>query len=86
MYRNHLEELIAVRTADLDKVNAKLVDEIQKAKEYEMMLQTSLKKEQELNEFKTRFISTTSHEFRTPLTSILSSTELLKRYGKKLDR
>jgi PAS domain S-box-containing protein len=86
MYRNHLEELIAVRTADLDKVNARLVDEIQKAKEYEMMLQTSLKKEQELNEFKTRFISTTSHEFRTPLTSILSSTELLKRYGKKWDR
>jgi PAS domain S-box-containing protein len=83
MYKNHLEELIKARTADLDRVNSRLISEIQKAKEYEMMLQTSLKKEQELNELKTRFISTSSHEFRTPLTSILSSAELIKRYGDK---
>jgi signal transduction histidine kinase len=31
----------------------------------------------------TRFISTTSHEFRTPLSAVLSSTELLQRYGAK---
>jgi PAS domain S-box-containing protein len=86
LYKNHLEELIAARTSDLDKVNAQLLGEIQKAKEYEMMLQTSLKNEQTLNEFKSRFISTTSHEFRTPLTSILSSSELLKRYGTKWEQ
>ena len=86
MYKNHLEELIEARTADLDKINNKLLNEIQKEKEYEIMLQSSLKKEQELNELKTRFISTTSHEFRTPLTSILSSAELVKRYGSKWDQ
>ena len=86
LYKNHLEELIAARTADLDKANGQLLGEIQKAKEYEMMLQASLKNEQSLNEFKSRFISTTSHEFRTPLTSILSSSELIKRYGRNWEQ
>jgi len=42
-----------------------------------------LDKEKELNELKSRFISTTSHEFRTPLTAVLSSTELFQRYSLK---
>ena len=51
----------------------------------------SIQKEKELNEMKSRFVSTVSHEFRTPLTSILASNELLQRYyykwpdEKKLD-
>ncbi len=44
---------------------------------------TELKKEKELSELKSRFISMTSHEFRTPLCTILSSTDLLELYGKK---
>ncbi len=82
-YRNHLEDLVETRTKELDRTNKKLQIEIEKEKEIEMMLQYSLEKEKELNELKTRFISIASHEFRTPLTSILSSAELLKRYGKK---
>jgi PAS domain S-box-containing protein len=82
-YRDHLEELVKSRTEELDKVNEYLRIEIEKDKEYELMLQNSLQKEIELNEIKSRFISTTSHEFRTPLTSVLSSTELLQRYSKK---
>ena len=38
-------------------------------------------KEKELNELRTQFISMTSHEFRTPLASILTSSELLQHYG-----
>ncbi len=41
----------------------------------------ALARERELNEFKSRFLSTISHEFRTPLTAILSSAEMLQRYG-----
>lgn len=42
------------------------------------ILQT-LEKEQKLNELKSRFISLASHEFRTPLSAILSSTNLIKK-------
>ncbi|MGL5804695.1 MAG: sensor histidine kinase [Xenococcaceae cyanobacterium] len=46
----------------------------------------SLEKEKEVNELKTHFICMTSHEFRTPLTTILSSTELLEHYGHNWER
>lgn len=45
----------------------------------------ALEKEKEINELKTRFISMTSHEFRTPLSTILSSSELLENYHNKWD-
>lgn len=40
-------------------------------------LKEMLAREKELNQLKTRFISMTSHEFRTPLATILSSTDIL---------
>ncbi len=83
VYQAHLEDLVKARTEELDKVNEFLRMEIEKEKEFELMLKESLEKEKELSEMKSRFISTTSHEFRTPLTSVLSSTELLQRYGEK---
>jgi PAS domain S-box-containing protein len=46
-------------------------------------IRSSLSKEKELGELKSRFVSMVSHEFRTPLTSILASTELLLRYHAK---
>ena len=82
-YRNNLEELVKARTTELNLANESLKKEIEKEKEIEMMLQQSLEKEKELNEMKSRFISTTSHEFRTPLTSVLSSAELLQKYATK---
>lgn len=48
----------------------------------EQMAQT-LSREQEINGLKTSFISMVSHEFRTPLTSIFSSTELLGSFDGK---
>ncbi len=42
-------------------------------------VETALEKEKKLNELKSRFISTASHEFRTPLSSILSSASLMER-------
>lgn len=41
-------------------------------------LEISLAKETEINRMKSRFISMTSHEFRTPLTTIQANTELLE--------
>src|SRR5919202_736347 len=44
----------------------------------QMELRLALEKEKELHELKSRFISMASHEFRTPLTTILGSAELLQ--------
>ncbi|MFT4754494.1 MAG: two-component system sensor kinase FixL [Salibacteraceae bacterium] len=43
----------------------------------------ALKKEQDLNELKSRFVSMASHEFRTPLTTILSSASLVDLHIKR---
>jgi PAS domain S-box-containing protein len=43
-------------------------------------LTKSLEREMSLNEMKSRFVSMASHEFRTPLTAILSSISLIERY------
>jgi signal transduction histidine kinase len=47
-------------------------------------VEASLLKSEELSELKSRFFSLAAHEFRTPLTTILSSTELLEQYNHKL--
>ena len=52
---------------------------ISERKRNEERILKNLKKEKELSELKTRFISTASHEFRTPLSIILSSTSLIEK-------
>ncbi|AFY53331.1 PAS domain S-box [Rivularia sp. PCC 7116] len=59
--------------------------EITERKNLEQDLQQTLEKEKEVNELKSRFISMASHEFRTPLSTILSSSELLENYHHKWD-
>jgi signal transduction histidine kinase len=44
----------------------------------------ALSHEKELNELKSRFISTVSHEFRNPLNSISGMTQILQTYGEQL--
>jgi PAS domain S-box-containing protein len=54
------------------------VRDITPRKRAEEEMQKALQKEKELNEMKSRFVSMTSHEFRTPLTTIKSNIELLE--------
>jgi PAS domain S-box-containing protein len=52
-------------------------------KQAEGEIRNALVREKELTELKSRFIAMASHEFRTPLTTILSSSELLEHYQHK---
>ena len=45
-------------------------------------LERALEREKELSDLKSRFVSTVSHEFRTPLAAVLSSAALLGKYTK----
>ncbi len=54
---------------------------ISEQKQAESDMAGALSKERELNELKSRFVSMASHEFRTPLATILSSVSLISRYA-----
>ena len=90
----HLEEEVHRRTEELATTINKLLNtnnqlefEIQERKvaettlrKNEQELRKAIEKERELNTLKSRFVSMASHEFRTPLSTILSSADLLEMY------
>lgn len=49
-------------------------------------IRVALAQQKELNDLRSRFVAMTSHEFRTPLATILSSAELLRFYGDRMER
>ncbi|MCA1992780.1 MAG: PAS domain-containing sensor histidine kinase, partial [Coleofasciculus sp. S288] len=59
---------------------AGIAEDITEHKRAQAEILNALLKEKELGDMKSRFVSMTSHEFRTPLTTILSTTELLQYY------
>ncbi len=59
------------------------IEDITERKWAEVEIKKALEIEKELNQLKSQFISMASHEFRTPLTTILASAEALEHYGHK---
>ncbi|WP_372932245.1 sensor histidine kinase [Mariniphaga sediminis] len=58
--------------------------DITSLKTVEEKLRQGIEKEKELNEMKSRFVSIASHEFRTPLATILATSEALFSYREKM--
>ena len=69
-------KVIRIVTTVHDQSKQKLIEED---------IKKNLNREKELNALKSQFISTVSHEFRTPLAGIYSSVQLLKLYNEKWD-
>ena len=57
-----------------------LKEALQRLEESQIEISQALDKERQLNEIKGRFVSMASHEFRTPLSTVLSSASLLDKY------
>ncbi|WP_372745607.1 ATP-binding protein [Lutibacter sp.] len=82
-----LEKKITQKTADLHntitqlkELNQNFKKEIKKRITAENNLKIALKKEKELNNLKSKFLTMVSHEFKTPLSGILTSSMLLNKY------
>jgi PAS domain S-box-containing protein len=91
--QNELEKV----TFEIRKLNTELekkVDErtyilkeaLEKLEQSQIELHDALDKEKHLNEIKSRFVSMASHEFRTPLSAVLSSAALISKYTKDDDQ
>jgi len=70
---NELEQMVEERTLQLRNALKEL-----EASKTELTI--AFDKEKDLSELKSRFVSMASHEFRTPLSTILSSAYLMKQY------
>ncbi|GGK52164.1 MULTISPECIES: PAS domain-containing sensor histidine kinase [Flavobacteriaceae] len=88
-----LEQKVTQRTLQLKNtikqlklLNLNYKKEIAKRVEAENKIKLTLKKEQELSNLKTKFLTLVSHEFKTPLSGILTSTMLLNKYQLKSEQ
>ncbi len=83
IYAAELEKKVQSRTEALHKTIQKLENEVTERKRAEEEARGALEKERELNELKTKFVSIASHEFRTPLSAVLSSASLINQYNER---
>lgn len=77
---NEMRRLNAELEAKVEERTVILKEALQRLEQSQEELSEALDKERQLNEIKSRFVSMASHEFRTPLSTVLSSASLLSKY------
>ena len=77
---NEMRRLNVELEAKVEERTVILKEALQRLEQSQEELSEALDKERQLNEIKSRFVSMASHEFRTPLSTVLSSASLLGRY------
>lgn len=63
------------------KISAHAIIDLTEIRQAQHKTQIALEKERQINDLKTNFVAMVSHEFRTPLTTILSYSQLLRNYS-----
>ena len=77
---NEIRKLNTALEAKVEERTVILKEALQRLEQSQIELSEALDKERQLNEIKSRFVSMASHEFRTPLSTVLSSASLLSKY------
>jgi signal transduction histidine kinase len=81
--RHQLDKALKEKQAELSELNNALEEKVkERTREIEKknkQLETALIREKQFNEFQARIVTTISHEFRTPMTTIMSSAEIMER-------
>lgn len=77
---NDIRKLNTELEAKVEERTIILKEALMKLEQSQEELSEALDKERQLNEIKSRFVSMASHEFRTPLSTVLSSASLLSKY------
>ncbi|HNU92354.1 MAG TPA: ATP-binding protein [Spirochaetota bacterium] len=77
-HREHLEEMVLERTAEIRAANEKLHGEIAERMKAEKELKKAMEMAQAANRAKSEFLANMSHELRTPLNSIIGFSKLMK--------
>ena len=77
---NEMRKLNAELEAKVEERTIILKEALQRLEQSQSELSLALDKEKQLNEIKSRFVSMASHEFRTPLSTVLSSASLIGKY------
>jgi len=83
---NDIRKLNSELEAKVNERTLILKEALEKLEESQQELSEALDKEKQLNEIKGRFVSMASHEFRTPLSTVLSSASLLTKYTSEEDQ
>ncbi len=77
---NEIRKMNAELEVKVEERTMILKEALQRLEQSQTELSEALDKEKQLNEIKSRFVSMASHEFRTPLSTVLSSASLLGKY------